>query len=553
MTNLGRRRRTSSSEVLFPVISAMSMGWAWALYLANETIAGIVRQSAPDPRAELRERMPCPQLEQFNTISSTYVDNITIIGRSEEDVSARCSQIDNAFKQLDIPVVWSQDAPVTSLETVGCVLNLEDGVLRNKPTRVWRAYLAGLGLCRRSRVRREHVECWLGHVTSLFRLKPCLLSIFDKIYRFCRLEVQTRIPLWPSVRREIRQACHVIWLARVDLGSPIVSQVDAGDSADHGYALMSCTASDWGIKRALQYREKWRFIPLPDDVKEALTLEDKSALLRLLESKAGVPLNEVPIQDEFVARAGSGLGIDTQYGQWLQQVLADGDWLRTSAITSQVKARKKHRADDRALEYPALVEPVSSTLLRPNRFKLLWAKRWRDPSQHINLKEAMVALSSLKRTARVSSLVGSLKLTLCDNLAVVLAFEKGRSGSPALNRLCRKAASLQAGLGLGWRLRHIESPRNVSDGPSRWFENNRPPEIRWIQFPRAKGSNKTELQIYPLVTTASAQTVQTAPPGLDTQGSKSKSLTKVQWSECSHMQLATKSGWKAVESRMSTY
>ena len=303
-----------------------------------------------------------------------------------------------------------------------------------------------------------------------------------------------------------------------------MSQVDAGDSADHGYALMSCTASDWGIKRALQYREKWRFIPLPDDVKEALTLEDKSALLRLLESKAGVPLNEVPIQDEFVARAGSGLGIDTQYGQWLQQVLADGDWLRTSAITSQVKARKKHRAD---IEYPALVEPVSSTLLRPNRFKLLWAKRWRDPSQHINLKEAMVALSSLKRTARVSSLVGSLKLTLCDNLAVVLAFEKGRSGSPALNRLCRKAASLQAGLGLGWRLRHIESPRNVSDGPSRWFENNRPPEIRWIQFPRAKGSNKTELQIYPLVTTASAQTVQTAPPGLDTQGSKSESLTKV--------------------------
>eukprot|EP00435_Cladocopium_sp_Y103_P071693 s675_g38.t1 len=324
------------------------------------------------------------------------------------------------------------------------------------------AYLAGLELCRRSRVRREHVECWLGHVTSLFRLKPCLLSIFDKIYRFCRLDVRTRIPLWPSVRKEIRQACHLIWLARVDLGSPLVSQVDAGDSADHGYALVSCVASDWEIKRALQYREKWRFIPLPDDVKEALTLEDKSALLKLLESKAGISLSEVPIQDEFVASAGSGLGIDTQYGQWLQQVLADGDWLRTSAISSQVKARKKHRAD---IEYPALVEPVSSTLLRPSRFKLLCAKRWRDPSQHINLKEAMVALSSLKRTARVSSLVGSLKLTLCDNLAVVLAFEKGRSGSPALNRLCRVAASLQAGLGLGWRLRHIESPRNVSDGP----------------------------------------------------------------------------------------
>ena len=106
----------------------------------------------------------------------------------------------------------------------------------------------------------------------------------------------------------------------------------------------------------------------------------------------------------------------------LQAVLDDGDWLKTSAIKSQWRAKGKHRAD---IDFPALVEPVSAYLLNPDKYKLLWAKRWRDPTSHINYKEALVALSTLKRTTRVDSLGSAIKLTLCDNLSVVLAFEKG--------------------------------------------------------------------------------------------------------------------------------
>lgn len=494
--NLGARRGTFDHEILYPVISGMSMGWAWALYFANEIVAGIVRESAPHPRAELREKMPCPQLSEYSSITSTYVDNVTVIGRNASVVDERCRMIDKAFKDLGIPVVWSQDSPVECIETVGCVLDLKNKTLRNKSNRVWRTYLAGLELCRRSRVRVQHVEIWLGHVTSLFRLRPCLLSIFNKIYRFCLLDVPARIPLRPSARREIRQACQLIWLARVDLGCSMVSQVDAGDSADFGYALMCCPAADWEISRALRFREKWRFVPYPEEIKEALTKSDRQQLLELLERKAGVPLIACDLTGKSLAFSQVGLGIDTQYGQWLQQSLAEGNWKKTSTIASQLRAKKRSRAD---VDLPALVEPISMSLLKPERYKLLWAKRWRDPSQHINIKEAMVALSSLKRTARVSSLAGTLKLTLSDNLAVVLAFEKGRSGSPALNRLCRHAAALQLGLGILWRLRHIESPRNVSDAPSRWFEPHRKQEQRWIQFPKAKASGSAELQLAKLL------------------------------------------------------
>ena len=79
-------------------------------------------------------------------------------------------------------------------------------------------------------------------------------------------------------------------------------------------------------------------------------------------------------------------------------------------------------------------------------------------------------MSSLKRTARVASLIGKKKLTLSDNLPAVLAFEKGHSSRTGLNRLCRSPAAFQAGLGFRWRLRRIEAKRNAADTPSRWFE-----------------------------------------------------------------------------------
>ena len=189
--SLGVRHNSFDHEILNPVIFSMNMGWAWALYFANEIVAGIVRGYAPHPRAELRDKMPCPQLSEYSSITSTCVDNLTVVGRNASVVDERCRMIDKAFKDLDldIPVIWSQESPVECIKTVVCVcvLDLGNKTLHKKTNRVWRAYLAGLELCRRSRVRVQHVEIWLGHVTSLFRLRPCLLSIFDQIYRPCPL------------------------------------------------------------------------------------------------------------------------------------------------------------------------------------------------------------------------------------------------------------------------------------------------------------------------------------------------------------------------------
>ena len=490
--NLGARRLVRENERLFPVVSAMSMGWSWALFLANETISAIVRESSPHPSAELREKLPVPSISDFDTISSTYVDNVTIIGASQQQVKDRVALVDAAFKKYDIPVVWTQEEPVQCFESVGCVVDFGNGRVSNKASRLWRVHLAALEIIKRSKVRVEIIEIWLGHITSLFRLRPCLLSIFDKIYRFVAVGRGKRIALWPSVKREMRLAAHLVWFTHVDMQPQLIQQVDAGDSADHGYALMTMVAASYQIERAIRYKERWRFIPLPSEVKDVLESGDRARLEQLLTRSGGSAHERAELWTQAESGfAVSGLGLDTPYGRWLQTVLEDGDWLKTSAIKSQWRAKGRHRAD---IDFPALVEPVDAYLLNPAKYKLLWAKRWRDPTRHINYKEALVALSSLKRTTRVDSLGSSLKLTLCDNLSVVLAFEKGRSQSPALNRLCRISASLQIAANVFWKLRHIESPRNVADTPSRMFEKNRLASVQWIDMKHVRGVPVLELE-----------------------------------------------------------
>jgi len=112
------------------------------------------------------------------------------------------------------------------------------------------------------------------------------------------------------------------------------------------------------------------------------------------------------------------------------------------------------------IDMPALIEPVDEWFSDMNNFRVLWAKRWKNAHEVINIKEARVALSSLKKSARVVSLHGCRKLTLSDNLAAVSASGKGRSGSPSMNLVCQQAAAISFGAGIVWRIRRIETKRN---------------------------------------------------------------------------------------------
>lgn len=455
----------SDSDLIYPCIGAMSMGWSWALFLANEAIAYIAKQTGPYRSLEFRDKLPAPQLWEGSSLISTYVDNVSVIGAHKQDVIDRCNALSKKFGELDIPVVWSYEEPQQISESVGVIIDFSAKTIRNKPRRLWRVYLAGIALCKRSKVRGECVEVWFGHATSIFRLAPHFLSCFRNIYKFADIARGKRSFLWPCVIGEIRQALRLVWLARAELGGEHCKQVDIGDSSDLGYALMTRDLDSKSIRDMAKFKEKWRYIPIPAEVKEGLEM-----------LWAGAAGPEVAERVQSFVRYGAGL--DTEYAGWAQERLAEGSWLKTSAITTQWNARSRKRAD---AEIPALVKPIPEYVLDVHAFKLLWSRKWRISDEHIDLKEGRVLLSSLVRTCRVGSLFGCKKLSLSDNLACLLAFDKGRSSSIGLNRICKRAAAYIGATGVKWAIRHVETKRNVADKPSRIFDGDFSSSVKKIQ------------------------------------------------------------------------
>eukprot|EP00435_Cladocopium_sp_Y103_P015295 s2932_g3.t1 len=459
------------------------MGWSWALFLANEAVAFITAGRVERPLSEVRDRLPAPDVSA-DTVTGVYVDNISIIGPTVEAVEETRDRVLQEFGKLGIPLTWSTQEPSATLETIGVVFDFNIGVARNKPRRIWRAFMAGKELLRRRRVSVKILEIWLGHMTSLFMISPQALSCFFHIYKFVQQYRGRRAELWQSVREEIKMALGVVWMCRATLEFNPVFQVDAGDSSSSAFALMTTEASHAEIAEACRWRETWRFRPLAEEVKRAAESGSRAQVLEVLESlhtECTGPVRE----QELKPSAQFGAGLRSQFG--LLEASNPDSWLRTSAISSQLRAKASRRV---VVEVPAMIPPVDQRLVDQDRYHLLWRKKWRQREDgHITLKEGRVALSSLKRTCRSAGLHDKWKLTLTDNLSCLAAFERGRATSFALNQLCRTAAAYAMSCGVRWRLRHVETKRNPADKDSR-FDTQRQhgaPMQRHKNFPFDRG------------------------------------------------------------------
>ena len=453
---------TPSDETLvYPVFQGLCMGWSWALLFAQQAVSFIAAGRIERPINEVRDRMPMPDIQQQPCVG-VYVDNIAIVGLQQDDVQQAADRVETYFREANIPLAWTSNKPLQVFETVGMVIDFKRRIIRNKPSRLWRAFLSGREILKRGSISVKLLERWLGHMTAAFMLAPYGLSCFFHIYKFIADNRDKRVYIWDSVRTEMRLALGVMWLARSSIQFDPIRQVDVGDSSASAFALLTTFATHNEIRDAVRWREVWRFCAMPDKLKEAVRRGDRQEIINLLED-----LHEPPSDEQGVVRPGIpwGAGLMTQYAQWLTETIDDSSWLRTSAIRSQFRAKVRRRIQ---VDVPALVPPISDELCRKSRFTLLWRKRWRNSNTHINVKEARVAVSSLKRTARVKQLHNKLKLTLTDNMAGLCALERGRSSSFQLNLVCRAAAAYQFGSGIRWRLRHIETLRNPADEDSRF-------------------------------------------------------------------------------------
>ncbi|CAK0875914.1 unnamed protein product [Prorocentrum cordatum] len=261
--DLHRMVAATDDVVLYPCMRAMCMGWSWALFFAQEAVSAMTSRalrpcSTLEP-AMVREHLPAPDLNESGVMGSVYVDNITVLGKTAAVAREASAALRDEAERCGLPITWSYPDVVTHLETVGIELDLKQGRLRNKASRVWRFDLATRALLARGKMRGEHMEVWLGHAVSLLMLARPGYAALSAVYRFAEEAWGMRTVLPSEVRQEMRIVVGLVWLAEVDLAAPYVPHVYASDSADHGYGLMYKRASLGDLRSAFRWKEKWSF------------------------------------------------------------------------------------------------------------------------------------------------------------------------------------------------------------------------------------------------------------------------------------------------------
>eukprot|EP00438_Fugacium_kawagutii_P020949 Skav211840 [mRNA] locus=scaffold305:781368:784860:+ [translate_table: standard] len=436
------------------------MGWAWALYLAQDIVCHQSLLAINGHAGQLvQDKRKAPSLVPGQGAVGVYVDNVHTFGGSGGEASDMMNKIADRFSSLGIPFEVDGVEGASTVTTLGLTFHFKDGVrVTAKAERAWRLWAATRALVRRRRISGDVLRIWLGHVNFHFLLCRPLLSILSACYKFSASHLGHRFPMWSNVRKELKMVMNLIFVVERNMSAPISQDVHVGDSSDRGYGLLNCWAPRAMVKQEMLVEERWRFIHSREPLHS--TTADN-----------GDPWEE-PEYDDVVFKGcvgGAGVGSGTSYGQLLKDKVQNTTARkRCSSKCKFLEPRDSTHSNVSLISMPGF-PTIAKEWSDESRWNLISAKPWKDITEHINIKEAKVALMGLRRFCRTGRNFGHRCLSLCDNQVAVFAFSKGRSGSSMINNLCKRAAAYQVGCGITWHLRYIASEDNPADGPSRKF------------------------------------------------------------------------------------
>ncbi|CAK0812038.1 unnamed protein product, partial [Prorocentrum cordatum] len=326
-----------------------------------------------------------------------------------------------------------ENSPAETLELLGVEFDGRRRLLRPKPRRIWRLHLALRAVLRRGRCSGLVLQVLVGHIVHHCQLLRFGLSALDKVWSFMSESGGKEVRLWASVRWELEVSSWLVFLAEARLSAEPASVAFCGDSSAVGYARHVTSVSGPEFRAVARYRERWRF--------------------------------------DAVERSDDGWGA---VGGWSAEWRASPDPAGSLGggprdLGGGPAVRCRPWRDIETVERPAEevgIPPLPDALLASKRWAMVIKGAWQHDGV-IHEKEGRVLLMGLVRASRCVGLHGRRVLSIGDNLSSLCSFEKGRSGSFALRRLCQRAGALSIGCELDWSLRYVESKRNPTDFDSR--------------------------------------------------------------------------------------
>lgn len=279
-------RDADPAETVWPCVATMSMGWSWALYFCQAAVEFAVLNAAGVGRDRaVRERHPAPRFSSLQPVTCTYVDNVglteargaeSVFGAVVESFNKKGIQVHEVMEGL---VEWPH---------LGALFDGKRKVLKHKPERVWRVYLAGKATMRKKRLSGTLLRVWVGHAVHLFTLARPALTSLVVCYKFVTAADGTRLEVWPSLRREIRAVCGLLFLTQVQLGMPVAPIAYCSDSSDFGYCLSVSQVETFKAAAEMRHRERWRFRVVRQDDRLELTPFRRSVRRRGAHAVAGL-------------------------------------------------------------------------------------------------------------------------------------------------------------------------------------------------------------------------------------------------------------------------
>ncbi|CAE7509286.1 unnamed protein product, partial [Symbiodinium microadriaticum] len=384
-----------------------------------------------------------------------YVDNLGILSVNKDTVEQGLVEVEKIFEQRHL-VLHPGIISTGSTKALGCDLRGDLLASRITPERYHRLYQAICAVLQRKRISGRLLEVIIGQATFAGLMCRPTLSVFNTVYRYINSCCYKPCVLWESARQELKAFKGLMIFLHADWTRPWNPYVTATDSSLQGFGIVSSF---------------WR-------------REEVAQVGRTLERSRFRKLGSHSARDSALQAA--GFTKDEITNAW-----------KVGEIDSDTLLHQH------GWELEKSFAEVPGHLLKADRWKpCLWG-RWSREAGILEL-EVRALVKGLRRVAlsTFGSHVG--QLILCDNMSVVLAFDRSRARNFKLLLQIRRFTAYCLARNIMCTVRWVPSELNSADEPSRLHSDEASkglahviPAIKWAATradPEAAGATAIEAE-----------------------------------------------------------
>ena len=365
-----------------------------------------------------------------------YVDNLGVFGMVQAEVT---QALEDGTAKLGSANLTTHEHRLSGAccEALGVEIDGQFLTASLTEKRYWKLDRGIAWLLRRGRCTGIMLEVFLGHFVFAAMLVRSSLSCFHSCYRFVQAHYGEDILMWSSVFCEIRTFKGLLPPLHCNWRSPWSGFVTFTDASEYGWGIVSGHLDPEVVARHGRVKERSCWKCGAELAPRRTALENMQKVTTPMPNGSSLP-REAPTP---VGEA-----------EFANLVAADG------SPTGDVNER-----------FPEL----DDSILNPGPYKVAKYDRWTD-AEDIFLGESRALLFGMRRAAGTRP--GKLRrlLFIVDNMAVCLAFSKGRSRRFDVLVQIRKWCAYMLARGILPSIRWTPTEWNWADLPSRFFQPNGP-------------------------------------------------------------------------------